>query len=132
MVEQFSISDLAQQVVGSFLLGGPFVVENGVWNLAKNMTIIHLLMVAILLIIIGYGASYEADENRDLDKENKVGIIPTRLISLILVSYLSVALLIFLLNAPVAFEASLLTTLKTISIVSIFSLIGAATFDTIF
>lgn len=131
MVSRFYFSDVAQQVVGGFLLSGPFVVTEEVWRLVENMTVFHSLLIVTITVIIGYGASYEADVDRDLEKETDVAGMPVRLISLILVSYLSVTSLTLLLNAPVTFEATTIVTLKVISIASIFSLIGAAMVDSV-
>ena len=131
MVSRFLISDLAQQMVGGFLLAGPFVVTEEVWNLARNMTVFHSLLAIIILVIIGYGSLYEADVDRDPDRENEFVGIPLRLISLILVSYFSVAVLVVVLNAPETFDASTVTVSKTLTIASIFSLIGAATVDSV-
>lgn len=131
MLRRFSVSDLAQQMVGGFLLAGPFVVTEEVWNLAKNMSIFHSLAAFLIVVIIGYGALYKADLNRDPDREIDVAGVPVRLISLILVSYFSVAVMVFVLNAPETFEAANLTVVKVIGIAAIFSLIGAATADSI-
>lgn len=131
MLRRFSISDLAQQMVGGFLLAGPFVVTEEVWNLARNMSILHFLIAFLIVVIIGYGALYKADLNRDPDREIDVVGVPVRLISLVLVSYFSVAVLILVLNAPETFEATNLTAVKVMGIAAIFSLIGAATADSI-
>lgn len=132
MVKRFSVADLAQQMVGGFLFAGPFIVTEEVWRLAKNMTPFHSLITVVIVLIIGFGALYTADVGRDMNKERELGGIPLRLISLVFVSYSSVTLLTFVLNAPVTFEATNITIMKTICIASIFSLIGAATADTIF
>ncbi|MBS3815889.1 MAG: DUF2391 family protein [Hadesarchaea archaeon] len=132
MVKKFSLSDTAQQMVGGFLLAGPFVVTEEVWRLAENMSLFHSFLTILIVLTIGYGALYKADEDRDLDKEPEVGGIPLRLISLILVSYLSVTILILVFTAPQTFGVNYLTAFKTVGIAAIFSEIGAATADTIF
>ncbi len=128
----FSISDLAQQMVGGFLLAGPFVVTEEVWSLATNIYWYHSLLATIIVFSIGYGALYEADEERDQKKEGKFLGVPLRFLSLIFVAYASVSLLIFLFGAMRTFDASMLTAGKVISIVSLFSVIGAATADSVF
>lgn len=131
MKKRFSLGDLAQQMVGGFLLAGPFVVTEEVWSLARNMTVYHSFVTVLIVITVGYGALYKADLDRDPEKEGDVGGVPIRLISLVLVSYFSVAVMIFVLNAPETFGASAYTALKTMSVAAIFSLIGAATADSI-
>ena len=34
---RFQVADIAQQIVGGFLLAGPFVVTEEVWTLATEM-----------------------------------------------------------------------------------------------
>lgn len=131
-LKYFSLSDLAQQMVGGFLLAGPFVVTEEVWKLAYNIEWYHSLLATVLVISIGYGTLYNADEERDPDKEEDIAGIPIRFISLLFVSYLSVTTLIVIFGAKFTFEATLFTVMKVISIVSIFSVIGAATANTIF
>ncbi len=127
----FSFADMFQQMVGGFLLAGPFVVTEEVWRLAENIMWYHSMFLVMIVFGIGYGALYKADEDRDPDKEVNIMGVPVRFISLMLVSYLSVAVLITLLNAPVTFDASRYTMLKVISIASVFSVIGAATVDSV-
>lgn len=132
MVMKFSLIDTAQQMVGGFLLAGPFVVTEEVWALAENMSLVHSLLTVLIVIVIGYGALYKTNKDRNRAKEKNFLGIPLRLVSLILVSYLSVTVLIFVMNAPETFNATYLIVLKVIGIASIFSEIGAATADTIF
>lgn len=128
----FKLADVAQQIVGGFLLAGPFVVTEEVWVLASQMTMFHAVATVAIVFGIGYGALYKADRDRDPEQEVEVGGIPLRFISLILVSYLSVGLLAFAFAAPTTFAASPITTVKAISVGAIFSVIGAATADSLF
>lgn len=132
MIRRFSIVDSAQQMVGGFLLAGPFVVTEEVWRLAENMSIFHSVLTVLIVLVIGYGALYKADSARDPEKERDFGGVPLRLVSLITISYLSVLVLIFVLSAPGTFDASYITALKVMFVTSIFSVIGAATADTFF
>lgn len=128
-------ADSAQQLVGGFLLAGPFVVTEEVWRLAENMTNYHTAAVIILVATIGYSALYKTGKNknvRDPEKEAKFGGVPVRFISLMLVAYSSVAILAFLFTAPQTFEVSHSITVKAISIGAIFSVVGAATADSLF
>ena len=129
---RFEFGDTAQQIVGGFLLSGPFVVTEEVWRLADHMNDFQILVTVLIVFSIGYGALYKADEDRNLEKESRFGFVPLRFISLILVSYLSVTVLVFTFAAPETFGASDDVTLRVISLVSIFSVVGAATADSIF
>jgi uncharacterized membrane protein len=135
---RFKLADTAQQVVGGFLLAGPFVVTEEVWVLATHMEWWQWALTVLFVLGIGYGALYKAD-NRDPDSEQEVGGIPLRFLSLIVVSYLSVFLLALAFDAPQTFlgEATppaelLRVTLKAVSVGAVFSVIGAATADSLF
>ncbi|ELZ31202.1 hypothetical protein C474_10224 [Halogeometricum pallidum JCM 14848] len=144
---RFALADTAQQVVGGFLLAGPFVVTEEVWSLARSMSTVQGALTAVIVLTIGYGTLYKADD-RDPDREKDFLGIPVRFISLILVSYLSVLILALAFDAPGTFLSDMAasggttflgfqremwaTTLKATSIGSVFSVIGAATADSVF
>ena len=141
---RFKLADTAQQVVGGFLLAGPFVVTDEVWALAVGMEWYQALLTVAIVLAIGYGTLYKADDERDPDREVEVGGIPLRFISLILVSYLSVLILALSFDAPatlipnhmdpadITLETEVFVTLKAMSIGAVFSVIGAATADSVF
>jgi len=136
---RFKVADIAQQVVGGFLLAGPFVVTEEVWVLATEMSVWQGIGAALIVFLIGYGALYKADD-RDPDRESEVGGIPVRFVSLMLVSFGSVLLLALVFNAPATFFTGLevpqeewpYNTAKAVSIGAIFSVVGAATADSVF
>lgn len=155
----FRLADSAQQIVGGFLLAGPFVVTEEVWVLAGNMHILQALTIIAIVFAIGYGALYTADTTRDLEDEQEVAGVPVRFISLMLVTFGSVTVLSLLFGAPETFledtvtacNASVLfgplgtllervttscervlTTFKAVCVGSVFSVVGAATADSIF
>jgi len=140
---RYRIADTAQQVVGGFLLAGPFVVTEEVWVLATNMSVLHALAVTAIVVAIGYGALYKADADRDLELEAEVAGVPIRFLSLMVVSFGSVAILATVFTAPETFliDAEILpnptptrvvlTTLKAVAMGAIFSVVGAATADSV-
>jgi uncharacterized membrane protein len=135
---RYASADTAQQVVGGFLLAGPFVVTEEVWTLARNMTAVHAVATAAIVAAIGYGALYKADDDRDPDREAEVGGVPLRFVSLMVVSYGSVLVLALALTAPRTFAsagdtlATAAVTAKAVSVGAIFSVVGAATADSVF
>ncbi|MDS0476715.1 DUF2391 family protein [Natrinema sp. 1APR25-10V2] len=151
----FRLADSAQQIVGGFLLAGPFVVTEEVWVLAGNMHILQALAIVAIVFAIGYAALYKADTTRDLDDEQEVAGVPIRFISLMVVTFGSVTVLALLFGAPETFladaEAScglaalsggleraarscelVVTSFKAVCVGSVFSVVGAATADSIF
>jgi len=136
-VPRFALADTAQQVVGGFLLAGPFVVTEEVWTLAGNMRWPHALLTVAIVFAIGYGALYGADDDRDPDAEARVRGVPLRFVSLMVVSFGSVLVLALAFTAPTTFVTGddwtlATTTVKAVSVGSIFSVIGAATADSLF
>ncbi|MFO7927449.1 MAG: DUF2391 family protein [Halobacteriota archaeon] len=133
----FRIADSAQQIVGGFLLAGPFVVTEEVWLLAENMSIIQSLATVLIVFGIGYAALYKA-AGRDPEDEVDVGGIPARFLSLMLVSYGAVVILAFAFGAPETFLEDLsgierhVVTAKAIAVGAVFSVVGAATADSVF
>ncbi|WP_049969204.1 DUF2391 family protein [Haladaptatus cibarius] len=141
--KRFALADTAQQVVGGFLLAGPFVVTEEVWRLAENMSIFHGIVTVCIVFAIGYGALYKADHDRNPDREAEVAGVPARFISLMIVAFGSVAILAIVFAAPETFyqdglldgaasRGVLANTLKAISVGAIFSVVGAATADSVF
>ena len=138
---RFKLADTAQQIVGGFLLAGPFVVTDEVWWLASTMSDAQGAFVFLIVLAVGYGALYKADE-RDPDREPEVGGVPSRYVSLILVAYLSVLLLAVAFNSPWTFipehvetvttSTLIAVTLRAASVSAVFSVIGAATADSVF
>ncbi len=128
---RFSISDLIQQILGGYLIAGPFIIEDGFWLLAENMTTFHSLIAILMVIIIGFGASTQDDKEQDSEEEEIDVDNPLRLVSLISVAYLSVGSLIFVFNAIETFNLTLFTAFKGMSLGAIFSLVGAAAMDSI-
>jgi uncharacterized membrane protein len=136
--QRHQLADTAQQIVGGFLLSGPFVVTQEVWMLARNMTIFHSLVLVAAVMAIGYGGLYGADNDRDPKTEAAFVGIPVRFISVLGVAFGSVAGLAFTVTAPDLFladlssRARLLVTFQAISVAAIFSVVGAVTTDSLF
>jgi len=128
----FGLDDLAQQVVGGFILSAPFVVTEEVWSLAAAMNWVQWGITVVMVVLIGYGTLYRADSEREAEREESIAGLPLRFVSLVLISYLSVAILAFVFSAPATFEATPTTTVKAVSIGAIFSVVGAATADSLF
>ncbi|GAB7009799.1 DUF2391 domain-containing protein [Halorubrum trueperi] len=137
---KFRVADSAQQAVGGFLLAGPFVVTEEVWVLAAGMNWIQGALTAGVVALIGYAALYRADTGRDPDDERDIAGIPVRFVSLMIVAFGSVLVLAVLFDAPDTFliqegvvGAELwATTFKAVSVGAVFSVVGAATADSVF
>ncbi|WP_066412822.1 DUF2391 family protein [Halorubrum aethiopicum] len=137
---RFRVADSAQQMVGGFLLAGPFVVTEEVWVLAIGMNWLQAVLTAVMVAAIGYATLYRADTGRDPEAEQEVVGIPVRFLSLMTVSFGSVIVLAVLFDAPDTFlieqgvtgTALWVTTAKAVSVGAVFSVVGAATADSVF
>ncbi|WP_436933732.1 DUF2391 domain-containing protein [Halovenus marina] len=136
---RFRPADSAQQIVGGFLLAGPFVVTEEVWTLARDMTAVQTFVTIGIVFAIGYATLYKADTKRDPDDEQEIAGVPTRFISLMCVSFGSVAILALAFGAPDTFldtvestRESAVITFKAVSVGAVFSVVGAATADSVF
>ncbi|MFC3477893.1 DUF2391 family protein [Halobacterium litoreum] len=139
--KRYAYADTAQQVVGGFLLAGPFVVTEEVWLLASRMQWYHVAVTVAFVFAIGYGALYKADDDRDPDREADVAGVPVRFVSLMGVSFGAVFVLSLALTAPHTFATQLelstemgalaWLTAKAASVGAIFSVVGAATADSL-
>jgi len=140
--QRYALADSAQQVVGGFLLAGPFVVTEEVWILANEMVWYNVLATVAIVFAIGYGALYQADAGRDPDREAEVGGIPVRFVSpddrLLRVGACprnryhrthDVRRAAELGTEPAVVAA---LTLKATTVGAIFSVVGAATADSVF
>ncbi len=136
--QDHKLADTAQQIVGGFLLSGPFVVTQEVWMLALNMTVLHNVFLVCVVAAIGYGGLYGADNDRDPSREAAVAGIPVRFISVLIVAYGSVGTLAFAVTAPDQFLGDLplvdrmVVTFRAISVGAVFSVVGAVTTDSLF
>ena len=136
--QKHKLADTAQQIVGGFLLAGPFVVTQEVWTLARNMTVYHSLFLVVAIMAIGYGGLYGADNDRDPNLEAVVAGVPVRFISVMIVAFGSVATLAYSVTAPTVFLSDLepatrmLVTGRAISVAAVFSVVGAVTTDSLF
>jgi uncharacterized membrane protein len=132
------LADTAQQIVGGFLLAGPFVVTEEVWLLARNMTPFHSLFLVGSVMAIGYGGLYGADNDRDPRREAAFAGIPVRFISVMIVAFGSVGGLAIAITAPDLFLSDLdaatqaAVTARAISVAAVFSVVGAVTTDSLF
>lgn len=137
-VPRFRLADLAQQFVGGFLLSGAFVVTEEVWILARNLPPANSVIVIGVVAVVGYAALYRADTAHDAERERDIAGVPVRFLSLMFVSFGSVAILALAFNAPSTFLSHMsgiqkaMITVRAIAIGAIFSVVGAATADSVF
>jgi uncharacterized membrane protein len=127
----FGGDDLLQQAVGSIILISPFIFTEEVWRIAQNMSGYNATIALLFTFLIGHGVLYTAKRDRDWERERQILGVTWRYISLMTVAFGTVGLMIFISSARETFAAGLWQTFKVISIISIFSVIGAAVTDSL-
>jgi len=136
--QKHKLADTAQQIVGGFLLAGPFVVTQEVWLLARNMTMLHSFFLVGAIMAIGYCGLYGAYNDRGPRTEAAFAGVPVRFISVMFVAFGSVGTLAFAITAPDLFledlppQTRLLVTFRALSVAAVFSVVGAVTTDSLF
>jgi uncharacterized membrane protein len=107
------------------------------------MTTLQAMLTILIVFLIGYGALCKADDDRDPDRESEVVGVPTRFVSLMVVSFGSVAILSLSFGVPGTFlgetfldgqplRETVGIMLRAISVGTVFSVVGAATADSVF
>ena len=127
----FGTDDFLQQIVGSVILISPFIFTEEVWRIADNMTAYNTSVSLLMTFLFGHGVLYTAKKSRDWEEERQTLGITWRYISLMTVAFGTVFVMIFITAARETFSAGLWQTLKAVSVISIFSVIGAATTDSL-
>ena len=97
-IERYTTRDVAESVVGSVLLSLPLLVEDGVYDIGEHMATtfvgpIPIFFVANVLFIVTVtaGLLYYADFGRIVAVNPLFGVIPRRLLGLLVVSFLVAA-----------------------------------------
>jgi len=126
--EEFAWDDLAQQIVGAIILSTPLAVTEEVWmlsqqlDLARVATIIAITLIFNILLI--YYTKYQ------VVKEQKIlSFIPLRILSQLIVSYSSAAIMLFVFGVIGYQVSSSLGIIKLVIFVGLFANIGAGTAD---
>ena len=126
--EEFAWDDLAQQIVGAIILSTPLAVTAEVWMLSQQLDparIIAILTVTLVFnILLIYYTKYQ------IVKEQKIlSFIPVRLLSQLIVSYVSAATMLYIFGIIGGQVSEPLEILKLIIFVGLFANIGAGTAD---
>lgn len=125
----FGIDDIFQQVTGSAILTAPFLFTEEVWKVAAAASKWQTLLSVLFTLFLGHSVLYVSKRERDWDLERKVLGVTVRYISLMLVSFGTVAVLLTVTAAEKVFADSIFHMFKVVAMISIFSVIGAATAD---
>jgi len=126
--DEFAWDDLAQQIVGAMVLSTPLAVTQEVWILSQQIDVARLIAIVFITLLFDMLLIYHT--KYQLVKEQKIlSFIPLRLFSLLIVSYLSAALMLWIFGV-IGYEITApFGVLKLIVFVGLFANIGAGTAD---
>ena len=126
--DKFAFDDLAQQIVGALILSSPLAVTQEVWILAGALDIYRVVVILAITLIFNilliYFTKYQAVEEQKI-----LHFIPTRLLSQLIVSYTTAALMLYIFGVIGGQVTSTFWTIKLIIFVGLFANIGAGTAD---
>ena len=126
--DEFAWDDLAQQIVGAIILSTPLAVTQEVWILSQQLDLIRIFAILALTLVFDILLIYHT--KYQLVKEQKIlSFIPLRLLSLLLVSYTSAAMMLLIFGV-IGYEITEpFGILKLVILVGLFANIGAGTAD---
>ena len=130
--EKFEFDDLAQQIVGATIVSAPFVVTEEVWRLADNLNLARIIIIILITltfdILLFYYTKYQK-----IKEVTKIGsiTIPVRIISLLLVTYITSAIMLNVFGVIGGHINNDVWAVKLIILVGLFANIGAGTADLI-
>ncbi len=128
--DKFAFKDIAQQIVGAAILSAPFAVTEEVWNLARNLDLVHIIALILTTltfdILLFYYTKYQKLEGGKFFK-----VFPARIFSIIIVTYTTSFLILTVLGVIGGQILSVVWAFKLIVLVGLFANIGAGTADLI-
>lgn len=99
-IEKYTTRDVAESFVGSILISLPLLVEDGVFEIGDHFVANSVMGVPIWLVanvlfvsVMSWALLYWADFRQISDSHPVFGIIPRRVIGVLLISFLTSALL---------------------------------------
>jgi uncharacterized membrane protein len=92
-IEKYTTRDIAQAFVGSIIFSMPFLVEDGVYEIARHLLDAPVFLVgnAVFVVFVASGLLYWSDI-RDVRVHRPIfGVIPRRLLGVLVVSFVTSA-----------------------------------------
>ena len=127
--DKFAFKDIAQQIVGATILSAPFAVTEEVWNLARALNLTNIIFIVSLTILFDillfHYTKYQKFE------EKKFLEFPKRIISLIVVTYVTSAIVLSVFGVIGGQIQDPSWAMRLIVMVGLFANIGAGTADLI-
>jgi len=127
---EFNFNDVAQQIVGAIILSSPLAVTEEVWTLSQELdtTRVFIIIGITLLfdILLIYFTAYRKEKERKI-----INLVPTRLFSMILISYTTAAVMLYVFGVIGTQVTDPDWVFRLIVFVGLFANVGAGTADLI-
>ena len=127
--DKFAFKDIAQQIVGATILSAPFAVTEEVWNLARELNLTNIIFIISLTILFDILLFHYTKYQKYL--ENKRLMLPIRIMSLIVVTYVTSGIVLSVFGVIGGTVQDTLWAMKLVVMVGLFANIGAGTADLI-
>lgn len=127
---EFNVNDIAQQIVGAIILSTPLAVTSEVWELARELDTTRLLIIIGITLLFDVLLIYYTSYRKAKEKKI-INLIPARLFSMILISYLTATTILYVFGVIGIHITDTDWALRLIVFVGLFANIGAGTADII-
>lgn len=127
--DRYGWDDVAQQIVGAFVLSAPISVTQEVWDLAQHLNPLRLSVIVFMTVLVTTLILYYTRFQRVALEEVGETHVPKRLLFLFIISYGITASVLWILGVIGIQIVDPLWSLKLVILVGFFSSIGAAAAD---
>ena len=126
--KSFNFNDFIQEITGAVILAFPFAANADIWEISRNMTPYHsaftlIATIAGLFIFIKYA------NVGNWKTQNLVGFIPLRLLTSLAISLVVSTLSLLILGIYPGIINTFSWFIKTVILVTVFSVIGSIGLD---
>ena len=125
---KFQLKDLIQEIAGAMLLAFPFAANADIWELSRKMSFYHCILL-IVLIIAGLYTIIEYGRLENWSNQNIIGILPLRLITILLISVVVSLLALLILGVYPSIINNKVWLLKATVLITLFSVMGSFGLD---
>ncbi|AJF59981.1 MAG: hypothetical protein QT03_C0001G0485 [archaeon GW2011_AR10] len=126
--EEFGLDDFAQQIVGAIVFSAPLAVTEEVWRLSQSLDLIHVIVIVLITVLFDVLLIHYT-KIQNTKRETIFGVIPKRLFSLVLVSYITASVMLYVLGVIGGQVNTFEWAVKVIIFVGMFANIGAGAVD---
>ncbi len=126
--EEFAFKDIAQQTVGAMALSAPLSVTQEVWELARQMDTTRIIIIIFITLAFDILLFYYT-KFRTVKNERLLGIIPKRILSIVVISYTMATVMLFVFGVIGLQITDPEWQIKLVLFIGLFANIGAGAAD---